>query len=356
MKPLITALVDTFNQERYIEQAVVSVIEQGLSPSELEILVVDDGSTDTTPAILQKFVPRVKHLRKRNGGQASALNAGFAEAQGEIVALLDGDDWWAEGKLRTVLDHMERNPTDVAVSHAYFEVYEKINRIQICGPRDQSDFLNLGTPEVARYTRERWGFLQPSALTVRRKLLEKVMPIPEVLVFCADSIIATAAMAMGARVLSEPLSYYRIHSDNLYAGDHVDSVKLRRKLEMDDAMYSVLYPRLLRLGVPPECVSILLDVGWISANRLSLSKFGGNPLKTWRTEMCYFRSTCKNPTIPYYLFKYLVMGPATLLLPPRLFYKARDWYAAHDVKRFRDRLFKTEVTPRTDSSHDRFSR
>src|SRR6516164_2497175 len=52
-------------------------MEQGLSPTELEVVVVDDGSTDKTPEIIQKFAPRVKHIRKANGGQASAFNAGF---------------------------------------------------------------------------------------------------------------------------------------------------------------------------------------------------------------------------------------------------------------------------------------
>jgi len=93
MKPLVTALIDTFNHEKYAEQALVSVLEQGLSPEELEIVVVDDGSTDKTPSIIQKFVPRLKHVRKKNGGQAAAFNARFAEAHGEIVAILDGDDW-----------------------------------------------------------------------------------------------------------------------------------------------------------------------------------------------------------------------------------------------------------------------
>lgn len=94
MKPLITALVDTCNHERYIEQALVSVLEQGLSPSELEIVVVDDGSADRTPEIIQKFLPRVKYLREKNRGQASAFNAGFLEAHGQFVALQDCDDCW----------------------------------------------------------------------------------------------------------------------------------------------------------------------------------------------------------------------------------------------------------------------
>src|SRR5580658_8287975 len=102
-RPLVTALIDTFNQERYIERALLSVLDQDLSTSDFEIVVVDDGSTDRTSSIIQKFAPRVRYLRKNNGGQASAFNAAIPEAQGAIVAFLDGDDWWASGKLRAVL-------------------------------------------------------------------------------------------------------------------------------------------------------------------------------------------------------------------------------------------------------------
>jgi glycosyltransferase involved in cell wall biosynthesis len=345
MKPTVTALVDTFNHERYIEQALMSVLEQGLSASELEIVVVDDGSTDRTPEIIQKFLPRVKYLRKKNGGQASAFNTAFPEISGQVVAILDGDDWWAQGKLRTVVDHLQQNPEISALSHAYYQYYESTNELKVCGP-PEATLLNLATPEAARAAFLRWSYLAPCALTVRRKVLEQVMPIPEALVFSADSPIATASMAMGVRVLPQPLSYYRIHSNNLYAMSLEDPAKLQRKYEMDDVMYSVLWPMLLRLGVPSECVSAFIDPAWTWINRQSLSRFGGSRLKTFRTEMRAFRSSYKNPSLGYRLFKYLVMRPATLVLPPRRFYELRDWYTKRNLSRFRDWIGKTDATDR----------
>ena len=350
MKPLATALVDTFNHERYIEQALVSVLEQGLSLSELEIVVVDDGSTDRTPEIIRKFLPRVKYLRKKNGGQASAFNAAFQEVSGEIVAILDGDDWWAKEKLTTVIDDLERTPEISAVSHALYKFYEATNQLKVFGP-PVTTFVNLATPEAARAARYEWAYLPSSALTVRRKVLERVMPIPEVLVFSADSPIAVASMAMGVRVLPQPLSYYRFHSQNLWAMSSEDPAKLQRRYEMDETMCRLLSPMLLRLGVPSECISALLDPFWIAIHRHKLRTFGGSRFKTFRTEIQAFRLAYKNPSFGYRLFKYLLMLPATLVLPPRRFYELRDWYAERNLGRFRDWLGRTDTAdPRASTS------
>jgi hypothetical protein len=103
-----------------------------------------------------------------------------------------------------------------------------------CG---QPPGLSLATPEAARLAFRDWKFIQPSALTVRRKLLERVIPIPEVLVSSADSPIAFALMAMGVRVLPQPLCYYRLHSGNLYTMTSENPAKLQRQYEMDDVMF-----------------------------------------------------------------------------------------------------------------------
>src|SRR5215475_12385935 len=92
--PLVTVVIDTYNYGRYIEDAINSVLAQRFPSDQMEILVVDDGSTDDTPERLCKFEGHIQHLRKPNGGQASAFNLGFARAQVEIIALLDADDVW----------------------------------------------------------------------------------------------------------------------------------------------------------------------------------------------------------------------------------------------------------------------
>src|SRR5271154_6553192 len=119
---LITVLIDTYNHERFIEEAIVSVLEQDFPAADMEILVVDDGSTDRTPAIVHKFASRVRYLRKENGGQASAFNFGIPLAQGEIVAFLDGDDWWAKPKVSRVMEILSSRPDIGVVGHGIYQV------------------------------------------------------------------------------------------------------------------------------------------------------------------------------------------------------------------------------------------
>src|ERR1700676_1066128 len=94
-KPFVSVLIDTYNHERFIEKALVSVLEQDFPAADREILIVDDGSTDRTPEILRGFSSRVRVFCKSNGGQASAFNVGIPECRVEIIVFLDPDDWWA---------------------------------------------------------------------------------------------------------------------------------------------------------------------------------------------------------------------------------------------------------------------
>ncbi|MDH3193967.1 MAG: glycosyltransferase family 2 protein [Acidimicrobiia bacterium] len=99
-EPLVSVIIPAFNAERFVEESVRSVLEQ--THRNIEILVVDDGSTDGTASILRKLEAedtRLRVIHQSNQGVASARNRGVEEAQGLFVAPLDADDVWARRKL-----------------------------------------------------------------------------------------------------------------------------------------------------------------------------------------------------------------------------------------------------------------
>ncbi|HKS95384.1 MAG TPA: glycosyltransferase family 2 protein [Terriglobia bacterium] len=337
MRPFLSVLIDTYNHEKYIEQAMLSAVEQDFPANEYEIVVVDDGSSDRTPDIVRKFEPRVRLLRKKNGGQASAYNFGASQLRGEAVAFLDGDDWFAPGKLGTVMEALEKHPEAAAVGHGFYEVKEQAGEIEAHAAR-QTILLTLETPLAAHEALLAVPFLHNAALTLRRRVLDRVIPIPEVLRFCADAPLAIASMSMGLLLLGRPLHYYRVHGNNLYASvDPANLLAARRKCEIEQIMFKELETLLLREGVRRDSVEALLYPWWVDCNRSSL-RFGGKRAWAFQTEMRSFRFEHPNATAGYSLFKYLVVGIAALTLGPRVFYRCRDWYGRRDLRRVRERL------------------
>jgi glycosyltransferase involved in cell wall biosynthesis len=95
--PLISVVVTTYNQAPYIGPALDSVLTQTSAPG--EIIVVDDGSTDETPAAIAPYRDRIAYIRQPNQGVARSRNTGIRAAHGELLAFLDGDDLWEPDKL-----------------------------------------------------------------------------------------------------------------------------------------------------------------------------------------------------------------------------------------------------------------
>ena len=106
-KPLVSVIMPVYNGEKYIKQAVDSVYEQGVS---LELLVIDDGSTDHTKEVLSAYEGRedFQYIKnKQNMGAAGSRNRGVKLAKGDYIAFLDADDWWEKGKLKEQLKRLE---------------------------------------------------------------------------------------------------------------------------------------------------------------------------------------------------------------------------------------------------------
>jgi len=101
MSELVSVIIPVYNCEKYITDAVDSVLAQ--THRSIEIIVVDDGSTDKTKEALAAYGDRIKYIYKENGGPASARNVGIKMSKGQFIAFLDADDMWVENKLEQQL-------------------------------------------------------------------------------------------------------------------------------------------------------------------------------------------------------------------------------------------------------------
>jgi glycosyltransferase involved in cell wall biosynthesis len=117
IKPsLITVIIPMYNAARYLAEAIESVLAQSYRP--IEVIVVDDGSTDSSAEIAKAFGAPVRLVSQPQSGVAAARNTGVALAQGDFLAFLDADDLWLPGKLTLQIEALQKNPqVDAIFSH-----------------------------------------------------------------------------------------------------------------------------------------------------------------------------------------------------------------------------------------------
>ncbi len=335
-KPFVSVLIDTYNHERFIEQAIVSVLEQDFPSAEREILVVDDGSTDRTPEIARKFEPHVRLLRKQNGGQASAFNAGIPECQGEIIAFLDGDDWWAPGKLRRVFDVLAAEPRVGLVGHGIKEIFPNGSTRTAAPEKDER--LQLVSLAAAGVFRLRKSYLGTSRMSLRSVVARQILPIPETLVIEADEYLFTLAAALSEiLILGETLTYYRIHGGNLYLAAGNTKNGLRRKYMVMQALATSLRAKLSAIGIPREVVECIAEIVQAEADQGRLIVEGGRPWQTFQTENKIYEVLHGDASRRHRIYRALSMLPA-LVLPPRQYYAVRHWLSSRGwYRRLRDK-------------------
>lgn len=351
--PFVSVLIDTYNHEKFIEQAVLSVLEQDFPASEREILVLDDGSTDRTPEILKKFGSKLRVLRKANGGQASAFNAGIPECRGAIVAFLDGDDWWAAEKLSVVAPQFNKHPQIATVGNAFSEVNETGEEISVVKPREERE-IHLRERKDGRDLLPLRCFLGTSRVAIRTTLLRRVVPLPEKLMVEADEFMTTVSTALGgALVLSQTLTNYRLHPANLFQFSEWHDAKAERKYVSLECIVRELPSRLRSAGVRDEVIHVVIESVRLDADRLRLALGRGWPWETVRVEREAKRQACRDASLGYNLFHAAVLGAAAVL-PPAAFYRVRNWYAAKGLKKVRSAIGPVGInaslavrTPRT---------
>jgi len=350
-RPFVSVLVDTYNHERFIEQAIASVLEQDFPATDREIIVVDDGSQDRTPEIVARFAPQIHVIRKANGGQASAFNAGIPQCRGEIVTFLDGDDWWAPGKLKQVAAAFSENPGVGLIGHSITEVFaDGARRSELVR---ESPRFRIDSVAGARLFRLRKSFLGTSRMAYRTEILRRIGVVPESLTIQADEFLFTlGALFSEVLLLREPLTFYRLHGQNLFQVSDGSVIALRRKHAVLLALADSLRLRFAEERVPAEVGNIVLESLGRESGALALSLYGGSPLDTIRNELLDYRITQENASLLRRVFKYISLFPALFVSPRRYAALKKKIASSPLYRKFRRKVLATFEPQHVDRTGD----
>lgn len=194
--PIVSVILPVRDGERYLEEAIQSVLGQDLT--EFELVIVDDGSTDSTPRIAASY-PTAHYLRLAPSGVSAARNAGVGASRAEYLAFLDADDVWHPAKLRSQIDVLRRH-AEIGYVTCQAEL-----------------FLQKGCDRPASLRPELFAAPQPalipSALCVRRTVFDRVGPFDPRLTLSEDTDWFLRAKDAGIQhhLLPEVLVRKRVH-------------------------------------------------------------------------------------------------------------------------------------------------
>lgn len=226
----VSVVIDNHNYGRFLKETLDSVLAQVLDSVAVEIIVVDDGSTDDSREILSTYAPRVKSLLQARQGQATAFNVGLAAASGDIVCLLDSDDVFLPGKLQAVVSAF-KDPKVVCVQHFLHDTDAHLKPLPRRFPAWPARYT------LDDYAAGRAEFTATSGLAFRREVLLKLLPIPKNLFYYLDDFLTAHALFFGEIAnIPEVLGLHRMHGANWCAGGLEDPNKIERDF-VDRANY-----------------------------------------------------------------------------------------------------------------------
>lgn len=219
---LVSIIINNYNYGRFLSQAIDSALRQTYSP--IEIIVVDDGSTDNSRAIIAAYNDRVIPLLKENRGQASAFNAGFACSQGEVIIFLDADDVLLPTIAERVAAVFKTNP-EVAKVQYRLEVIEASGApTGLVRPPWQRPMPNGDLRQQVLTFPDDVTWQPTSGNAFAARILRHIFPMPEdVYRICADYYLSNLSPLLGIVVsLEEVGAYYRVHGTNNHDSSTMD--------------------------------------------------------------------------------------------------------------------------------------
>jgi hypothetical protein len=246
--PLASIVISSYNYARFLADAIESAL--GQTYPNTEVIVVDDGSTDHSREVIAGYGVRVLPLWKDNGGQASALNAGYRTSRGEVVFFVDSDDLLLPTAVEKALPFFA-DPRVAKVHWSLWAVDDKGRRTGdvIMSPLAEGD-LRAAVIRDGPY-----GYLWPDTTgnAWARRFLERVLPMPEEeFRTCPDLYLCGLAPLFGTiRRIPEPQGCWRAHSQN-HSVRHAFEERLRVGLRREECCFDALKRCCQTLGVTAD--------------------------------------------------------------------------------------------------------
>lgn len=213
-----SAIVANYNYDRYLLLAIKSLLAQ--SYSDIEIIIVDDGSSDGSHEIIKdlhrQYPDQVKYLFQENNGHGGAIYSGFQIATGTIIGFLDSDDVWNPRKVEKVIQLFKDNPNLVGVIHPLNTI--DADGVVLSGAILPPEVPNGDLSQVLLETGATWVYPPTSGITIHRSALEQILPMdPPEWRFWPDGCLLYCAAFLGkVMVVPETLGSYRNHGKNTY--------------------------------------------------------------------------------------------------------------------------------------------
>jgi glycosyltransferase involved in cell wall biosynthesis len=228
--PLVSIILDNYNYAEHLPISIESVLKQ--SYDEFELIIVDDGSTDSSREVIEEYAKKYSRIRtvfKENGGQASAFNAGYAAAHGDIICFLDSDDSYHPDKIKEIVDKHSEGYDYIFTDHQAMD--KENNPIKDNLKRYKCDGFNL----FPVYYLSKYPGNITSTLSLSKKLAEQIFPLPyenDWRIQADDEIVFQASMMSRSYFLDKKLTNYRIHGNNAYFGKKLDNTRIYNFLKM----------------------------------------------------------------------------------------------------------------------------
>ena len=248
---LVSVIIPTYNRAHVLERALDSVLVQDYKP--IEIIVVDDGSTDDTTKVLDRYEGKIRVLTQTNKGVSAARNLGIRESCGRFIALLDSDDAWTSDKVRRQIDFFKANP-DVLICQTE-EIWIRN------GKRVNPKFKHKKPSGMIFEPSLKLCLVSPSAVMIEKSLFNIKGMFNEDFPVCEDyDLWLRIALDTPIYLIDKPCTIkYGGHEDQLSASHSQDKYRIA-------AMLKLIRQNLLTDAQKAAALAVLQKKCWVYGN------------------------------------------------------------------------------------------